>query len=479
MSDTTVVWFRQDLRLADHAALRAACARGAVVPLYIWAPDEEGTWPPGGASRVWLHQSLQRLAASLAEVGSRLILRSGPSLEALRDVVRTTGASAVYWSRRYEPASMARDKLVKAALREDGIEAESFNGSLLHEPWTVTTKAGEPCKVFTPFWRTCVAEEVRREAWGAPEVIGAPEGWPRSEELERWALLPEIRWDEGIREAWTPGEQGAHERLGEFVRGDMAAYDTGRNRPDEDGSSRLSPHLHFGELSPQQVWAAAMAVDGDGERFGESRRIFLAEVGWREFAYHLLYHFPHTAEQPLREQYCRFRWAGTPAEFRRWTRGQTGVPLVDAAMRDLWRTGWMPNRPRMVVASFLTKNLLVPWQDGAGWFWDTLVDADLASNSMGWQWTAGCGADAAPYFRIFNPVSQAEKFDPKGDYIRRWVPELAALENKALFAPWTARDVELRAAGVRLGETYPEPLVDLKESRQRALDAYAAMRQGE
>jgi len=474
MNAPTLLWFRLDLRLADHPALHAALERGGpVIPVFIWAPGEDGDWPPGGASKWWLHQSLVALERGLRAAGSRLILRTGPSGTVLRELLRETGARTVLWSRRYEPASIARDAAVKESLRADGFAAESFNAALLHEPWTIRNQSGNPFQVFTPFWKHCLTLPDPPPPLPAPETIPAPARWPQSLPLAALELEPKINWAAGLRAAWQPGSAGAHAQLQRFLAGAVASYADDRNRPDRVGTSRLSPHLHFGEISPRQVWHALKARSA-GPTWRTSQ--FLAEVGWREFAHHLLYHFPRTPAEPLRAEFKKFPWRTNAAWLKAWQRGQTGVPLVDAGMRELWTTGWMHNRVRMVVASFLVKNLLLPWTDGARWFWDTLVDADLAQNTLGWQWTAGCGADAAPYFRVFNPVSQAEKFDPNGDYIRRWVPELSKLPTPQLFQPWTAPPLDLAAAGVRLGHDYPEPLVSLGISREVALDAYQRMR---
>ncbi|MBX3424242.1 MAG: deoxyribodipyrimidine photo-lyase [Pirellulales bacterium] len=468
----TIVWFRLDLRLADQPALAAAVERGPVIPVFIWAPDEEAPWAPGGASRWWLHHSLASLDRQLRELGSRLVLRAGDSLAELERLVEETSAERVVWCRRYEPAVIQRDKRIKAALAERGIDVGSDNGSLLHEPWTISTQKEEPYTVFTPFWKRCLASGADLTPAPAPREIPAPARWPASLELDELELLPRIPWDRQFYETWEIGAPAAERRLDIFLRNRLAEYKDDRNRIDVEGYSKLSPHIHFGEISPRQIAAATRAaMDGDKslERGGSH---FLSELGWREFAYHLLYHFPHTTERPLRERFQEFPWEASREKLQRWQRGRTGYPIVDAAMRDLWATGFMPNRARMLVASFLAKDLLVPWQDGARWFWDTLVDADLASNSLGWQWTAGCGADAAPYFRIFNPTSQAEKFDPQGDYIRRWVPELARLETPAIFEPWNADEADLATAGVRLGDDYPEPIVDHGEARDAALAAY-------
>jgi deoxyribodipyrimidine photo-lyase len=471
-----IFWFRFDLRLHDHPGLSSAIEQGRVVPLFIWSPEEEGTWPLGGASRWWLHHSLASLAETLARRGAPLVLRRGPALEVLRRLLEETGAKYVAWSRRYEPTAIARDTSVKQALQLAGVTAESFNGSLLNEPWSISTKAGGPCKVFTPYWRTCLRGPEPRAPLAAPRRIAGASAAVDSLPLDDLELLPQIDWAGGMRSMWKPGEQGAQAQLKRFVSRALDEYIDGRNRIDMEGSSQLSPYLRFGALSPQQVWHAVQAAAPGGPTARESRDCYLSEIGWREFSYHLLYHFPHTTDAPLRESFAQFPWENDPQTLRRWQRGQTGVPVVDAALRHLWHSGWMPNRARMIVASYLTKNLLVPWQAGARWFWDTLVDADLASNTQGWQWTAGCGADAAPYFRIFNPVSQAEKFDPEGAYVRRWVPELARLPARWLPRPWEAPAETLAAAGVRLGRDYPHPLVDLGESRQRALSAYQTIK---
>jgi len=469
MSGATIVWFRQDLRLADHPALHAAIERGgAVIPVYVWAPEDDGDWAPGAASRWWLHCSLESLDASLRQRGSRLLLRRGPALPALRELVRETGAQAVYWSRRYEPAAEARSGDVKAALRGDGVDARSFNAALLAEPWELLNKAGKPYQVFTPFKRRLLEDVRPLVPRSAPERIAAPQKWPKSATLDSLELLPRLPWYAGMAAHWQPGETGAHARLDAFRRGPIASYDIARNEPGVAGTSQLSPHLHFGELGPRQIWHAL------DKR--ERSRQFVAEVIWREFAHHLLHHFPRTPAEPLRPEYAAFPWRDDARLLETWQRGRTGIPMVDAGMRELWTTGWMHNRVRMIVASFLVKNLLQPWLAGAQWFWDTLVDADLASNTLGWQWTAGCGADAAPYFRVFNPAGQGERFDPAGTYVRRWIPEIAALPDAHVHAPWDAPEGVLRESGVKLGATYPRPLVDLRRTRDAALRAYDEMK---
>jgi len=477
-TDTTILWFRQDLRLDDNPALIEAKRRGgSIVPVFIWAPEEEDEWPAGGASRWWLHHSLVALDGSLRRHGLRLIIRSGPSEEAILKLVAETGATGVLWNRRYEPASIARDISVKERLRRDGLDADSMNAALLYEPWTVRTKSNTPFKVFTPFWKACGISGDPREPESAPSLKGrAPQAWPASTTVDDLRLLPTIPWDAGLDASWTPGELGAVSLLARFVAEAIADYAEGRDRPGEPLTSRLSPHLHWGEISPRRIWHtvhAALAGGGKSER--RSAEKYLAEIGWREFAHHLIFHFPETATEPLRPEFAQFPWRDDDAALRAWQRGRTGYPLVDAGMRELWHTGWMHNRVRMVAASFLVKHLLLPWQAGAAWFWDTLVDADLASNTLGWQWTAGCGADAAPYFRIFNPVTQGERFDAEAAYVRRWVPEIASLPNSVIHNPWEATTRQLDDAGVVLGETYPRPIVDHKEARRRALAALASL----
>lgn len=478
MSPTpSVVWFRHDLRLDDNPALQAAVQRGGpVIPVFIWAPEEEGDWAPGSASRWWLHQSLTSLEASLRQRGSRLVLRQGESLPTLEALVRDTGAEAVVWNRRYEPAIRARDARITSHLRGGGLYVESFNASLLFEPWEVHTRDRKPFQVFTPFWKACLALPELPPPLPEPSHLPSPHAWPASLALQHLALAPRHEWTAGIRAAWQPGEPGAAAHVARFVEAALSIYDSARQRLDVESSSRLSPHLHFGEISPRRLWH--LLPEQALWHHTPGVEAFLRELGWREFAYHVLYHFPRTPDTPLREAFAVFPWRHDPPALRTWQRGKTGYPLVDAGMRELWTTGWMHNRVRMVVASFLVKDLLLPWHAGATWFWDTLVDADLANNTMGWQWTAGCGADAAPYFRIFNPVMQGHSCDPQGDYVRRWVPELAALPSAWIHHPWAAPVEILTAAGVELGRTYPAPMVDHHEARRRALAALATTRRG-
>ncbi len=480
---TAIVWFRRDLRLTDNPALAAALARcERVIPVYLQAPEEEQPWQPGGAARWWLHHSLTALAAELEQRGSRLIVAGGASLQTLRRLIQSTGATECHWNRLYEPATVERDTRVKQALREDGLHCESHNASSLFEPWTVKTAAGEPYRVFSPYWRRCMQQLTEQpNPAAAPEL--APEVLPRvpaevdSRTIASLGLLPSIPWDGGLAETWQPGERGALARLDAFLSGPLAGYSEGRERPAEHGTSMLSPHLHWGEIGPRQVLAAVGDSRFDAGAVGPEH--FIRELGWREFSIQMLFHFRDTPLVPLDPKFADFPWRTDNADalLLAWQRGRTGIPIVDAGMRQLWHTGWMHNRVRMIVASLLTKNLRLPWQEGARWFWDTLVDADLASNTQGWQWAAGSGADAAPYFRIFNPVLQGERFDKEGDYVRRWCPELAKLPKKIIHQPWMAKSGLLEQVGVRLGRNYPAPVVDLRQTRAEALAAFEQLKQ--
>ena len=459
--------------------------------VFVWAPEEEDPWPPGAASRWWLHQSVSALDDDLLRSGSRLVIRRGPALQALRALARETGAQAVFWNRRYEPSVRRRDEKIQASLESLGLDVQTFGASLLFEPGEILNQSGKPYQVFSQFWRTCLLKPEPAQPLAVQSRIGALRNRPQSVALTDLNLLPAAHWTGGLEKMWTPGAAGARKRLSSFVKGILAAYAVTRERPDQTGTSRLSPHLHFGEISPREVWHAVRKASFEGmgqTQFHSDKKhraaanqgadlirgeeTFLRELGWREFAYHLLFHFSHTQEEPLRPNFRKFPWRRNAAALLAWQRGCTGYPIVDAGMRELWSTGWMHNRVRMIVASFLVKDLLISWQEGARWFWDTLVDADLANNTLGWQWSAGCGADAAPYFRIFNPVSQGERFDPEGVYVRRWIPELATTPREFIHRPWQAPaslSVEKRS---RLGENYPRPLVDHAAAREKALEAY-------
>ncbi len=476
MPSPSLLWFRQDLRLADNPALTAATqAGGPLVCVYVL--DESGDWAPGGASRWWLHHSLAALAASLQARGNRLVLRRGPAAEVIPALARESGAEQVFWNRCYEPGAVRRDTALKAALQATGLAVDTSNAQLLLEPWQVKTGGGEPYRVFTPFWRALQGLYDDKAPLAAPTSL--PAGQPlASDRLADWGLLPsKPDWAGGLDATWTPGEAGAQARLADFLKTTLEDYRTDRDRPDRAGTSRLSPHLHFGEIGPRQVWHATRHAEARGQSGGAAEK-FLSEVAWREFAQHLLFHFPTLPEANWRPAFDAVQWRRDKPALQAWQRGQTGYPIVDAGMRELWTTGWMHNRVRMVVASFLIKDLLLDWRQGADWFWDTLVDADLGSNAASWQWVAGSGADAAPYFRVFNPVLQGERFDPDGDYVRRWVPELAALPSKLIHQPWAADAVTLAAAGVTLGKSYPVRLVAHDAARRRALDAFAVIKQG-
>ncbi len=479
--DTAIVWLRRDLRLADNPALNHALeAARRVIPLYIHAPEEESPWAPGTASRWWLHHSLDALDSELSRCGSRLVIRSGDSEEVLRAVIAESGAGLVCWNRLYDPATVPRDKSVRTMLRNLGVETASFNGALLREPWEVEKEGGGMYRVFTPFSRRYSPGDLEAPPLPAPEKLPAVRKSIGSLSVAGLGLLPGVPWYQSFDDYWQPGEAGALLRLDDFIeRGALLDYGTTRDLPGQDGVSSLSPHLHFGEISPRQVWQAIRhasdeALDQGSGDAAERAFDYLRQLVWRDFAHHVLFHLPETASEPFNDRFRDFTWEKDPALLEAWQRGRTGIPLVDAGMRQLWHTGWMHNRLRMVVASFLTKNGLIHWLDGARWFWDTLVDADLANNSMGWQWTAGCGVDAAPYFRIFNPVRQGERFDPKGDFVRTWVPELAGLPAKHIHAPWRAPASALKDAGVRLGNDYPEPVLDIARSREEALRRFKA-----
>ena len=474
-----VLWFRQDLRLHDNPALNAAIATGKpVVPAYIWAPEEEGHWQPGAASRWWLHHALKSLDESLTKLGAPLIIRLGSSLETLMELVKETDADTVIWNDRYEPLALQRDSKLREQLQRVGVKVATFNSTLLFEPDQIVSKSGGPYKVFTAFWNRCSEESVACPLPTPRELEGLPKQ-PNSIDLTELKLLPTIKWDSGIKLHWAPGEAQSLQRLEDFLDESIHNYNDGRNLPAEDDTSRFSPYLHFGELSVRQAWHAIkdrlQKKRGTPGFDPSSARVFMRELGWREFAYHILINFPHTTDMSMHAAFDRLPLPVDHDILHAWQKGQTGYPIVDAGMRELWHTGWMHNRMRMIAASFLTKHLLQPWQAGAEWFWDTLVDADLANNSMGWQWVAGSGVDAAPFFRIFNPVLQGEKFDPRGEYVRRWVPELNGLPDRVIHTPWKATSEQRQQAGLAAGD-YPFPIVDHAMARHRALEAFALIR---
>ena len=464
---TTIMWFRNDLRLADNAALLAACADGArVLPVFVFDGELGGAWAQGGASRWWLHGSLEALGASLKKAGAKLVLRRGKAAEIIPALAAEVGADAVHCGRAHEPAARETDERVAAALPE-GCRLEHHRVATLYDFDRAVTKTGGHFSIYTPFARACRALEKPGKPDAAPGKIAGVSG-VKGDELESWGLLPtKPDWAGGMRDTWTPGEEGAARRLASFLAEHFDEYGTERDKPgNPDGTSMLSPHLHWGELSPRQVWDAAQHAKGRG------REKFENELLWHDFAAYLLWHNPAIPDEPMHEAYARLPWRRDPKGMKSWQQGRTGVPIVDAGMRQLWQIGWMHNRARMITASFLVKHLMIAWQEGEAWFWDTLVDGDLATNSVSWQWIAGTGTDNQPFFRVFNPVTQAKKFDPDGHYVRRWVPELARLPDRWLHEPWAAPDDVLREAGVELGRDYPKPIVGLDEGRDRALEAF-------
>ena len=472
MSVKTIWWIRRDMRLDDNPTLQRALRSDALLPVYVHAPDEEAPWPLGGAQKWWLARSLASHARALSQVGSRLVILEGDAAKTLTDLARKLGATEVVWSRRFEPTALAQESRVEGALDSAGIAWSSYLANHLFDPEEIATQTGNPYQVYTPFSRNLRARGTPAQPKPTPASLPPADGAPKGVSIESLDLEPKRDWAKRFPEFWTPGEQGAQANLKRFNDAALAAYPTGRDEPSTVGTSLLSPHLAFGEVGIRRVWHTAAAPKVSP---AASTDKFHAELLWREFATHVLVHFKHTDLKPLRPEFARFPWRKDAAALKAWQRGQTGYPLVDAGMRQLWTTGWMHNRVRMVVASFLVKHLLLPWQDGARWFWDTLVDADLANNSLGWQWAGGCGADAAPYFRIFNPTSQAEKFDADATYIKRWVPELARVPAKFALEPWEAPPLALAAAGVTLGETYPNPIVEHGMARERALGALSTV----
>lgn len=460
-----IVWFRRDLRVEDNPAIVQACKNADhVIPLFVWAPQEESPWQPGAASQWWLHHSLNSLQKELSQKNSKLILRQGKSEIELKEIIKVTGASSVYWNHCYEPVLSKRDASIKESLNALGVEVKSYNGGLLFEPWSVRNKQGKPYKVYTPFWNSVTTGQEPDPPVKSPSNFKPPSRWPASQKIKDLKLEPEINWAQGFKKMWQPGRPGAVKKLKAFSKERVFDYENQRNMPSVVGTSQLAPHLHFGEISPREVWQSI--------RKNQKTTPYLKQIIWREFSHHLLFHFPHTPDKPLDIKFEKFAWKKNTKYLKAWQIGQTGYPIVDAGMRELWHTGWMHNRVRMIVASFLVKDLMIPWQEGAKWFWDTLVDADLANNTMGWQWVAGCGADAAPFFRIFNPVTQGEKFDPEGQYVSRWIPEIAKLPKKLIHKPWQAPTEVLKKADLVLGRDYAKPIVDHELARRQALHAY-------
>ena len=474
---TALVWFRQDLRLSDNPALNHACQHyEQVIPVFIDDSLTVGQWATGAASRWWLHHSLKELQNRLQARQSELIIRCGDPTKVIKALISETAAKAVFWNRRYEPLGIKCDRSLKTTLREAKVVCETFNANLWWEPWELKTQQNKPYRVFTPMWKNML-KYWRFPSMDTTYVLPKIQQTPTSLSVDGLNLLPKVDWDKGFYEHWQPGEKGAGKQLEVFSEESINGYTKARDIPSTPGTSQLASHLHFGEISTRQI-IRHLCPDGHAPVDSEINA-FIRQLAWREFSWHLLFNYPQLPEQGLQEKFDAFPWRKSndyQADLIAWQQGKTGVPMVDAGMRQLWKTGWMHNRVRMLVASFLTKNLLIPWQEGAKWFWDTLVDADLANNTQGWQWTAGCGADAAPYFRIFSPVAQGQRFDPNGDYVRRWVPEINAIKGKNIHAPWEIDDSLLAQLGIVLDLDYPRPIVNLKYSRERALAAYQQTR---
>ena len=475
-----IYWFRQDLRLNDLPGLNAAVATGRpVLACYILDDTSPSDWQLGGASRWWLHHSLVALAAAIAKSGGQLYLARGRPETILTELAASTGADLVCCSRHYEPWARLLEEQLHDALLSKAVQLKRYSGSLLWEPEAIENKAGAPFKVFTPFWRKCRVLPVAETSIFNAGFASWSSYTPASLRIEALELLPvKPDWSEGWEQLWQPGESGAVLKLGTFMRSAISEYGKGRDYPARGATSGLSPHLHFGEIAPHRVVYTVREATMANPEIDHEAEKFLSEVGWREFSHHLLFHFPTMTTQAFKSEFAAFPWVGGADALSAWQQGRTGYPIVDAGMRELWQTGYMHNRVRMVAASFLCKHLLVDWRSGQRWFWDTLVDADLANNTCGWQWVAGSGADASPYFRIFNPTTQAQKFDGDGSYIRRWLPELAALPDKFLHEPSIAPAEVLEAGGVILGQTYPHPIVDHRDARGAALAAYADMKSG-
>ena len=464
----TIFWFRQDLRISDNPGLFEAAKNGLVLPVYLFDDELAADFRLGRASKWWLHHSLQSLDKSL---DNKLNFYVGDSKTILSKIIKENNIGAVYWNRCYEPWRIKADNEIKQSLE---IECKSFNGSLLWEPWEILKADKSSYKVFTPFYRNgCLRASEPREPLPQPQKLSLLKN--SNFALSELNLLPDKKWYKRMESFWSVGEDSAQQRLQEFLDNGLLNYKDSRNYPAKKNISRLSPYLHFGEISPNQVWYSAQAKKAINYSYSKDVDHFLSEIGWREFSYYLLYHFPKLPRDNFQAKFDRFQWKNDQSFIKAWQNGQTGFPIVDAGMRELWQTGYMHNRVRMIVASFLVKNLLMHWHNGEDWFWDCLVDADLANNSASWQWIAGSGADAAPYFRIFNPITQGEKFDPEGEYTRRFVPELEHLSNEFLFRPWEATEHALKAAGIVLGKTYPMPIIDLKASREEALSAYRSL----
>jgi len=472
MKKKALLWFRQDLRLSDNLALRWAVENGYEVVAYYQHEGADEDWAIGGATKWWLHHALLDLSQQIKSYGGTLILGdpNTPASSQIESLVQQHSVEAVLWNRLYEPSAVQRDTQIKSALKQQGLHVQSFNSNILFNPTQICNKSGKPFRVFTPFWKHL--RELEVECLDDSYLDDLTFTGTSERTLADYQLLPEIKWDSGFYTHWNPTRQGALERLDQFLPQKAILYASDRDRPDLDGTSQMSPYLHFGQIGPRELLHRLRASGHPTIEDGITRQLF-----WREFAHHLLLHFPTTPTQALYEKYQLFPWEEDPDLLRAWQTGQTGFPIVDAGMRQLWRTGWMHNRVRMIVGSFLVKHLLQPWQAGAEWFWDTLVDANLANNTLGWQWIAGSGADGAPYFRVFNPITQGQKFDTTGEYVRQWCPELAKLPQKYLHCPFDAPPLELAAAGVSLGHNYPHPVISHSDGRTKALDAFAKFKE--
>lgn len=467
-SSTVIMWFRNDLRTHDNAALFTVCQQSNVIPLYIL--DENAGRSLGSAKKWWLHHAIQELSENIERLGGKLVLRSGDEASILKQLIAETGATTVCWNRRYEPSCIEKDTALKSELSGLGIDVKSFSGFLLHEPTQVTTKAGTPFRVFTPFWRAMDSQVTEAPPLPEPDELTQQTMSIESDELSEWQLCPKNPdWASGFKEFATPGEKSAYETLLGFLDGPVSGYKENRDFPAIGGTSSLSPYLTFGEISPRQIWHESLTKDGG--------QAFRRQLGWRDFSYHLLFHNPKLNLVNFNSTFDNLSWSENNDGLERWKKGLTGYPIVDAGMRELWQTGYMHNRVRMIVASFLTKHLLIDWRLGEQWFWDTLVDADPANNAASWQWVAGSGADASPYYRIFNPIIQGKKFDSEGIYVRKYLPELENLDNKFIHTPWEAPASELEAASITLGENYPQPIIEHSLARNRALDAYKRMKE--
>ena len=488
-SAKSIILFRRDLRLHDNAALSHATSKGQILPIYIYDNTNVGNndWSIGSASKWWLHYSLAALNRQLEEQNHCLHFFQADAKQTIFNILyklcQDNNCNHIFWNRRYEPAHIAQDTLLKQKLIDVGITIHSFNNNLLSEPWQQLNKQGNPYKVFTPYWRHCknsfLSQSQIPEPLPYPYFSKTKQNWltQNSVSLQEFNLLPnKPDWASGFNQYWQAGEQSAQKVWDNFLIEPIKKYDKSRNIPSIDGTSKLSPHLAFGEISVRQIWHDVLQHQLYEKSSNEDLNRYLSELGWREFSYYQLYHFPKLPKKNFNPRFDTFRWNKQTSVLKSWQQGLTGYPLVDAGMRELWQTGYMHNRVRMVVASFLCKDLLIHWQEGAKWFWDTLLDADLASNSASWQWCAGCGADAAPFFRIFNPTTQSEKFDGEGQYIRRWVPELSHLPNKYIHSPINAPSTVLTDANITLGKTYPKPIVDHKAARLDALERYKSLK---